>query len=105
MRVQQFMRMCYNMIHTLFLILVVFCFKATLLNTDDILSMLTSIKSIETAIRVFVNEIDSNIHDKCVTGLLKHGLGLFIKRLEEIKKNEFDVLQLYAKKTVLCGNY
>lgn len=76
----------------------------TLLNTDDILSMLTSIKSIETAIRVFVNEIDSNIHDKCVTGLLKHGLGLFIK-IGRNKKNEFDVLQLYAKKTVLCGNY
>jgi deoxyadenosine/deoxycytidine kinase len=79
----------------------------TLLNTDidGILSMLTSIKSIEAIIRVFVNEIDSNIHDKCVTGLLKHGLGLFIKRLEEIKEINFEVLQLYAKKTVLCGNY
>jgi deoxyadenosine/deoxycytidine kinase len=75
----------------------------TLLNTDTdgILSILASTKSIETVNRVFINEIDSNIHDKCVIGLLKHGLELFIKHLEEIKK----LLQLYSKKTVLCGNY
>lgn len=82
------------------------CRKLTiLLNTYNLMSHLDSVKSVEATIKIFVDVLNSSNHDKVTIGLLEHGVELFTNQLNELKQLEFKLLQQYAKKTVLCGNY